>query len=274
MKPDTLAPSDELLKKEDRLREDLREYGSIAIAYSGGVDSSYLAEIAHEVLGEAATLVLADSPSIPRAEVREATELAEQRGWNLHIVETHEFDDEGYLRNDGKRCYFCKTALFTRMRQFAEENRVEVLAYGAIVDDLADPTRWGATAAREYAVVAPLQEAGLSKEDIRALSARRGLPTSSKPSFACLASRFPTGTRVSREDIAKVEQAEEVLRAHAFHQFRARHHGNLCRIEVDPADIPKLVEPAMRKSIVEGVKAAGYRFVTLDLGGYRMGSSA
>ena len=274
MTPETAAVDNTLLEKEAALRDLLTSYGTVAVAYSGGVDSSYLAEIAHEALGAGAVLVLADSPSIPRSEVKEAVELAEARGWTLHIVETQEFDNEAYLQNDGKRCYFCKAELFNQMRRFAAGNGVKYLAYGAIVDDLADPTRLGAVAAREYEVIAPLQDAGLGKDEIRALSGRRGLPTASKASFACLASRFPKGTRVSREEIAKVEQAEEVLRALGFHQFRARHHGDVCRVEVGQDEIARFLDAAVRERVVEGVKAAGYRFVALDLGGYRTGGSA
>ena len=271
---ETAELSPELLAKESRLRNLLQRYGSIAVAYSGGVDSSYLAEIAHEALGDDAQLVLADSPSIPRSEVADAAALADSRGWRLHVVHTDEFDREGYVSNDGQRCYFCKTALFEQMRAFARENGVKVLAYGAIVDDMADPTRLGHVAAQEHRVVAPLQEADLSKEEIRQLSAQRGLPTASKASFACLASRIPKGTPVSAEILAKVEQAEEALRAHGFYQFRARHHGDICRIEIDPADMAKLLDPATRNTLVDAVRKAGYRYVTLDLAGYRTGSTA
>lgn len=263
-----------VLEKEERLKALLAGYGTLAVAYSGGVDSTYLADVAHDVLGDRAVMVLADSPSIPRSEVAEATGRARERGWRLELVQTTEFQDENYLKNDGRRCYFCKSELFRRMRAYALENGVAVLAYGAITDDLLDPTRLGAVAAREYAVVAPLQEAGLSKVEIRALSRRRGLPTAEKASFACLASRFPTGTRVSVEDIAKVEKAEEVLRGLGFYQFRARHHGDICRIEIDLRDLPRLLEDGVRDRIVREIRSAGYRFVALDLAGYRTGSTA
>ena len=265
---------DAILEKESRLKARLAEYGAVAIAYSGGVDSTYLADVAHETLGSKAVMVLADSPSIPRAEVAEATGVARSRGWDLHVIRTREFDNEDYLKNDERRCYFCKSELFEKMRGYALGHGVTVLAYGAIADDLQDTTRVGHLAAKEYAVVAPLQDAGLSKAEIRELSRRRGLPTADKASFACLASRIPTGTRVTVSDVEKVERAEEVLRALGFHQFRARHHGNLCRIEIDLEDLPRLLEDDTRGRLVHGIRAVGYRFVTLDLAGYRTGGAA
>lgn len=260
--------------KEERLKARLKDYGTLAIAYSGGVDSTYLAAVAHEVLGDQARLILADSPSIPRSEVRDARALASGRGWNLTVVSTSEFENEAFLKNDGTRCYYCKTELFTHMDAFARDNQISVLAYGEITEDQLDPTRLGAKAAREYDVVAPLADAGLEKEEIRRLSRVRNLPTWNKASFACLSSRFPTGTRVVPEEMKKVEAAEEVLRALNFHQYRARHHGQLCRVEVDPADIPKLLDTGLRQQVVDGITRAGYRYVTLDLAGYRTGSTA
>ena len=260
--------------KEARLKALLEGYGKLAIAYSGGVDSAYLSAVAHEVLGDRARLILADSPSIPRAEVREAAELAEGRGWNLTVVNTTEFENEAFLKNDGTRCYYCKTELFTQMDAYAREHGIAVLAYGEITEDQLDPTRLGAKAAREHKVVAPLAEAGLHKEEIRRLSRVRDLPTWNKASFACLSSRFPTGTRVVPEEMRKVEAAEEVLKGLGFHQYRARHHGDLCRVEIDPADFPKLLEPGIREAVVSGIGAAGYRYVTVDLAGYRTGSTA
>jgi uncharacterized protein len=255
--------------KEDALREILQRYPSVAVAYSGGVDSAYLSDMAHEVLGERSQMVLADSPSLPRSELAEATRLAADRGWNLAIIETHEFENEAYLKNDGRRCYFCKSELFRRMKEYSEATGVQILAYGAMADDAFDPTRLGALAATEHEIVAPLQLAELGKAEIRYLSRRRGLPTSEKASFACLASRFPKGTRVTLEDIQKVEAAEESLRAHGFYQFRARHHGDLCRIEIGMDDLAKFLDPGMREEIVGQIQAAGYEHVTLDLAGYR-----
>ncbi len=263
-----------ILQKEERLKRIIGGYVSLAVAYSGGVDSTYLADVANDVLGPNAHVLLGDSPSVPRSEVAEASELAALRGWNFQILRTNELEDEAYLRNDGTRCYFCRTELFKHIRQYAQQRGVAFVAYGEITDDMIDTTRKGAAAARESGVVAPLVEAQLSKSEIRRLSARRNLPTADKPSFACLSSRFPVGTRVTVEDLRKVEQVEEGLKRLGFRQYRARHHGDLCRIEVDPQDITRLVEPALREQVVAVVRGAGYRHVALDLSGYRTGSTA
>jgi uncharacterized protein len=262
------------LEKEERLKVLLSSYGAIAIAYSGGVDSTYLSDVAHGTLGANARILLGDSPSIPRSEVAEATALAEERGWNFEVLFTDEFQNDDYLKNDGTRCYHCRTELFTKMRAFAEHAGIPKLAYGEITDDLVDTTRLGAKAASEFSVVAPLVEANMTKAEIRVLSERRGLPTADKPSFACLSSRFPVGTRVSVEDLQKVEKAEEALKKLGFRQYRARHHGDLCRIEVDPDDLPRLLDSELRDAVVASVRGAGYRFVTIDLSGYRTGSTA
>ena len=266
--------SESSLRKEEALKGILARYGSLAVAYSGGVDSTYLADVAHEVLGAKACLLLADSPSIPRSEVAEAKAIADERGWTLSIIETHEFENHAFLKNDGKRCYHCKNELFGTMRRCAQERGLAVLAYGETADDINDITRVGKLAANENGVAAPLQDAGMVKDDIRALSARRGLPTWNKASFACLSSRFPVGTPLTVEDMAKIEQAEETLKGLGFRQYRARHHGAICRIEVDPADFGKLLDPVVREQVVRAGKQAGYRFVTLDLSGYKTGSTA
>ncbi|HRI88502.1 MAG TPA: ATP-dependent sacrificial sulfur transferase LarE [Candidatus Hydrogenedentes bacterium] len=260
--------------KEANLKALLSDYGALAVAYSGGVDSAYLSDVAHDTLGTNARILLADSPSVPRSEVSEASDLAHSRGWNFEIIHTDEFENESYLSNDGTRCYHCRSELFSKMSAYAEKTGVTIMAYGEIVDDLADTTRLGAKAAKEYRVVAPLVEVGLSKAEIRELSVLRGLPTHDKPSFACLSSRFPVGTRVTVDDLKKVEAAEEALKHHGFRQYRARHHGDTCRIEIDPQDIPKLIDEDIRQGVVRDVTAAGYKFVTLDLSGYRTGSTA
>ena len=256
-------------EKEARLRSILAGYPNLAVAYSGGVDSAYLSDLSHEVLGDRCRMILADSPSLPRSEFAEATELAEARAWNLVVIHTNEFENEDYLKNDGRRCYFCRSELFRKMKEYADTNKVEVLAYGAMADDAFDPTRLGMLAAAEYEIVAPLQLVDLGKEEIRFLSRRRSLPTSDKAAFACLSSRFPKGTPVTLEDTRKVEQAEETLKRLGFYQYRARHHGDICRIEIDLADLERFLDPEIREQVVKGVTEAGYKHVTLDLAGYR-----
>lgn len=262
------------LDKEEELKALLQDYPSIAIGFSGGVDSAYLCEMAHEVLSDKAAMIIADSPSIPRSELAEAKELAAERKWNLTIINTAEFENESYLANDGTRCYFCRSELFEQMNDYADKNDVAVLAYGAMADDAFDPTRLGHVAAQEYKVVAPLQTVDLHKDEIRFLSKRRNLSTAEKASFACLASRFPTGTRVTLEEIQKVEAAEEVLKGLGFHQYRARHHGDICRIEVDIRDLERITKDEYREPVVEGIQKAGYKHVVIDLSGYRTGSTA
>ena len=258
-------------KKEAALLAELKQYGSLAVAYSGGVDSSYLADAVHEALGSRAIMIIADSPSIPRRELQEAVELAKDRGWNLRVIQTREHDDEAYLENQGNRCFYCKNELFTRMEAEVSVLGIRVLAYGAIEDDKGD-VRPGTQAAENHQVVAPLQNAGLCKEEVRVLSKKRGLPTAEKASFACLGSRFPTGTRIDLASMTRVERAETVLRDCGYSQYRVRHHGDLCRIEIDPADFDRML--AERQEIITAIRAAGYRYVTMDLNGYSTGSSA
>lgn len=258
-------------EKEQALLAELKSYGTLAVAYSGGVDSSYLADVAHEALGPNARMIIADSPSIPRTELQEAIDLATARGWNLRAIQTQEHLSEAYLKNDGTRCFHCKSELFGKMESILAELGEVVLAHGAIEDDKGD-VRPGTQAAANHRVVAPLQNAGLYKKEIRILSERRGLPTATKASFACLGSRFPTGTRIDLESMTQVEKAEAILRARGYGQYRVRHHGDLCRIEVEPGDFDKVMKE--RTELVATIKAVGYKFVTLDLGGYAMGSSA
>ena len=258
-------------EKEQALLEELKSYGAIAVAYSGGVDSTYLADCAHEALGKKAMMIIADSPSIPRDELQQAIDMATARGWNLRVIQTGEHLNDEYLENKGDRCFHCKNELFTKMETILSEFGDIVLAHGAIEDDKGD-VRPGTQAAANHCVVAPLQNAGLYKKEIRILSERRGLPTAEKASFACLGSRFPTGTRIELEAMTQVEQAEAILRARGYVQYRIRHHGDLCRIEIEPMDFEKLMNE--RSAVVDAIKKTGYRFVTLDLSGYSMGSSA
>jgi len=258
-------------EKEQALLEELKAYGALAVAYSGGVDSTYLADCAHEALGDHALMVIADSPSIPREELQEAIDMATARGWKLRVIQTSEHLKDEYLANEGDRCFHCKNELFSKMETILSEFDDIVLAHGAIEDDKGD-VRPGTQAAANHCVVAPLQNAGLYKKDIRILSERRGLPTARKASFACLGSRFPTGTRIDVESMTQIEKAEAILRARGYRQYRIRHHGDLCRIEIDPLDFDKLMNE--RTEIVDAVRKTGYRFVTLDLSGYSMGSSA
>ena len=265
--------------KLDRLRGLLRGYGSCLVAYSGGVDSVFLAKVAHDVLGPRALAVIADSPSLPRRELREAVEVAGQFGLPLRIVRTGEFQDGRYLANPTDRCYFCKHALFTELGPLAKAEGFAVIAYGENASDLGDH-RPGARAAEEFQVRAPLKEAGLTKAEIRELSARLGLPTADKPQLACLSSRIPTGEAVTPAKLLMVEEAEYVLRDLGFHDVRVRHHemglgagGHLARIEVGAAEIPRLLADGLHTRVAEKLRALGYAHVTLDLAGYRRGST-
>jgi uncharacterized protein len=257
--------------KLEEISRQLCELDSLAIAYSGGVDSTLLAALAYEYMPrEKVILVIADSPSLPRAELKAAVELAEERNWNLEIIKTRELDNPAYLENSGDRCYYCRFELFEKMKEYAEANGITAMAYGSILDDLGDH-RPGARAAAEFKVIAPLQQ--LSKSEIRQLSRDRNLPTASRASFACLASRLPRGELVTIEKLSKIEQAEEILKAAGFHQYRARHHGDLLRIEVEEKDISRFLDKELRRNLLTSLTPLGYRHIALDLAGYRCGST-
>lgn len=260
--------------KEEHLKQILQKFDSAAIAYSGGVDSTYLADVAVEVLGKKAWLVIADTLSMPRHELQFALDLAAARGWQTAVIYPKEFENLDFLRNDPLRCYYCKQELFTEMWQWAKKNGVSSLLYGENADDGGDLTRVGSRAAYEFGARAPLAEAGFTKQDIRHYSKLRGLPTWDKPSFACLASRVPSGMPLSTEILARIEKLETLLRDIGCRQYRARHHGDICRIEVEPGDMSRLIDDGNREKLLAFAKSMGYRYVTLDLHGYRTGSTA
>jgi len=263
-------------KKLRKLRSLLKGYGSCLVAYSGGVDSVFLARVAHDVLRDRALAVIADSPSLPRRELEEALEIARKFLFPVRVIHTGEFADENYTTNPANRCYFCKHALFEELTPLAEAEGFAVIAYGENASDSAD-FRPGAQAAAKFQVRAPLKEAGLTKPEIRELSAQFGLPTAEKPQMACLSSRIPYGEPVTPEKLRMIEQAEYALRDLGFHELRVRHHElqnqHLARIELAPEEIPALLAHDRFALVAEKLKLIGYAHVTLDLQGYRRGST-
>lgn len=262
--------------KFNQLREMLRGFGSCLVAYSGGVDSVFLAKVAHDVLGGNSLAVIADSPSLPRRELADALSLATQFGFAVRVVNTAEFANDQYLQNPTNRCYFCKHALFTELEPVARKEKFAVLAYGENASDLGDH-RPGAQAAGEFQVRAPLKEVGLTKAEIRALSAALGLPTADKPQLACLSSRIPTGERVTPEKLRMIEEAEYFLRDAGCFDVRVRHHelaqGHLARIEIGSEEWPRLLAGGFRDELTSHLRQLGYGWVTVDLLGYRRGST-
>jgi uncharacterized protein len=268
----------ETANKLVRLRALLKSYDSCLVAYSGGVDSVFLARVAHDVLGDRALAAIADSPSLPRRELQEALDLAAKFKFPVRVLHTREFANENYTANPANRCYFCKHELFEELTPLARAEQFAVIAYGENASDIGD-FRPGAQAAAEFQVCAPLKETGLTKAEIRRLSAQMGLPTADKPQMACLSSRVPYGETVTPEKLRMIEQAEYVLRDLGFHDVRVRHHAmngvgtSLARIELAPPEIPALLADGKLAAVAEALKKIGYAHVTLDLQGYRRGSA-
>ena len=257
--------------KRELLQSRLRRLGRTLVAYSGGVDSAYLAWAAHQALGNNMLAIIADSPSLARTQLADAIAFAREQAFPLEVVATSELDRPEYVRNDAQRCFFCKDELFTLMEKLRVGRGFDAIAYGVNLDDQGD-FRPGQKAAMGHQVVAPLLDAGLTKEQIRALAHSAGLRIWDKPASACLSSRIEYGRPVTREALDVVERGEDALRALGFRQFRVRHHGEIVRIEIAREELDRALDPAMAADFTRIFKALGFKFVTLDLEGFRSGS--
>jgi uncharacterized protein len=261
----------DLATKQAVLEDRLRQLGRPLVAYSGGVDSAFLAWTAHRVLGDAMLAVIADSPSLARTHLADAAAFAKAQEIPLQVISTREMDRPEYVRNDSQRCFHCKDELFTVMEQFRDRGGFDSIAYGVNLDDQGD-FRPGQRAAKSHHVAAPLVDARLTKQDIRALARKAGLQVWDKPASACLSSRIEYGRPVTGEALSVIEQGEDGLRALGFLQFRVRHHGEMVRIEIAPEELSRALTLEMAAEFSRRFKALGFKFVTLDLEGFRSGS--
>jgi uncharacterized protein len=266
-----MIPQPTLAEKEAALLTSLRRLGCVIVAFSGGADSAYLAWAAHQALGANALAITADSPSFPESHKRDAEAFSDQFGIAHEYIATAEFDNPAYVANNPDRCFHCKDELFARLEQVGRERGIAHIIYGVNIDDLSD-YRPGQAAAKQHHVSAPLADAGLTKAEIRELSRHAGLPTWDRPASACLSSRIPYGTPVSIQTVKTVEAGEEQIKALGFRQFRVRFHGDIVRLEIAPDELPKALTVEMAQRFTAVFKLLGFKYVTLDLEGYRQGS--
>lgn len=259
------------LSKYDKLKNILQEMGGVLVAFSGGVDSTFLLKTAQEVLGKNVLAVVASSETYPQKEREEAIRFAEESGIRYKVIETKELESTDFANNPPERCYFCKKELFSKLRDIAEAENISYILDGSNYEDKAD-FRPGMKAGEELGIRSPLKEAHLGKSEIRQLSKRSNLPTWNKPSLACLSSRFPYYTKIELKDLKRVARAEEFLRKLGFLQVRVRHHGQIARIEIEPIEFSKITKKKVREAIIKNFKKLGYVYIALDLAGFRSGS--